>query len=250
MEKNVRAAVIEHLSRNNLISKEQFGFRNDRSCVLQLIDVLEDWSNYVENDNSWDIVYLDFAKALDSVPHERLLRKASAYWIRGQLLSLTKDFLTERRQYVSVKGGSSSWKDVISGVPQGSVLGPNLFIIYINDLPEVVNRTVKIFADDTKVSNKDSNNDIIQQDLDALFVWSKLLQLCFNVDKCKTIHFGRNNQNYQYAMNFEDIDSVEEEKDLGVMFQQDLKFSNHIGRKVNKANSMLSLIVRTFQFIY
>ena len=248
MEKIVRAAVIEHLSRNNLISNEQFGFRNGR-CVLQLIDVMEDWSNYVENDESWDTVYLDFAKAFDSVPHERLLRKVSAYGIRGQLLSWIKDFLTERRQYVSVKGESSSWKDVISGVPQGSVLGPILFIIYINDLPEVVNSTMKIFADDTKVYNKDTNNDILQQDLDALFVWSKLWQLCFNVDKCKTIHFGRNKQNYQYTMNFEDIDSAEEEKDLGVIFQQDLKFSNHIATKVNKANSILSLIVRTFQFI-
>ena len=174
IEKIVRAAVIEPLSRNNLISNEQFGFRNGRSCVLQLIDVMEDWSNYVENDESWDTVYLDFEKAFDSVPHERLLRNVSAYGIRGQLLSWIKNFLTERRQYVSVKGESSSWKDVISRVPQGSVLGPILFIIYINDLPEVVNSTVKIFADDTKVYNKDTNNVILQQDLDALFVWSKL----------------------------------------------------------------------------
>ena len=100
MEKIVRAAVIEHLSRNNLISNEQFGFRNGRSCVLQFIDVMEDWSNYVENDESWDTVYLDFAKAFNSVPHERLLLKVSAYGIRGQLLSWIKDFLTERRQYV------------------------------------------------------------------------------------------------------------------------------------------------------
>ena len=105
------------------------------------------------------------------------------------------------------------------------------------------------FADDTKVYNKDTNSDILQQNLDALFVWSKLWQLCFNVDKCKTTHFGRNNQNYQHTMNYEDLDSVEEEKDLGVIFQQDLKFSNHIVTKVNKANSMLSLIVRTFQLM-
>ena len=249
MEKIVRTAVIEHLMSNNLISNAQFGFRNGRSCVLQLIDVMEDWTNYVENDESWDTIYLDFAKAFDSVPHERLLRKVSAYGIRGQLLTWIKNFLTERRQYVSVKGESSTWKDVISGVPQGSVLGPILFIIYINDLPDIVTSKVKIFAHDTKLYNKDSNSDIIQQDLDALFVWSKLWQLCFNIDKCKTIHFGRNNQNFQYTMNFEDIDTVEEEKDLGVVFQQDLKFSNHIATKVNKANSMLSLIVRTFQFI-
>lgn len=249
MEIIVRTSVIEHLVKNNLISDAQFGFRNGRSCILQLIDVMEEWSNYVECDENWDTIYLDFAKAFDSVPHQRLLHKVSAYGIRGKLLSWIKDFLTDRRQYVSVKGESSSWQNVISGVPQGSVLGPILFIIYINDLPEIVSSTVKFFADDTKLYNKDSNSDILQQDLDALFVWSKLWQLCFNVEKRKTIHFGRNNQNYQYTMQFDDIDSVDEEKDLGVIFQQDLKFSSHIATKVNKANSMLSLIVRTFEFI-
>ena len=107
-------------------------------------------------------------------------------------------------------------------LPQGSVLGPVLFIIYINDHPKVVRSTVKIFADDTKIYNKDTNSDVLQQDLDALYVWSKLWQLCFNVDKCKTIHFGRNNQDYQYTLHFEDIDSVDEDKDFGVIFQKDL----------------------------
>ncbi|MES9971492.1 MAG: reverse transcriptase family protein, partial [Candidatus Thiodiazotropha sp.] len=249
LEKIVRASVIEHLVRNNLISSAQFGFRSGRSCVLQLIDVMEDWSKLVENDESWDTVYLDFAKAFDSVPHQRLINKISAYGIRGQLLSWIRDFLTGRRQYVTVKGESSSWQNVISGVPQGSVLGPVLFVIYINDLPEVVNSTVKIFADDTKLYNTDSKADILQQDLDALFVWSELWQLRFNVEKCKTIHFGRNNQEYQYTLHFEDIDSDTEEKDLGVIFQRDLKFSSHIATKVNKANSILSLIIRTFDFI-
>ena len=93
--------------------------------------------------------YLDFAKAFDSVAHERLLKKVSAFGIRGSVLSWIRDFLTGRRQYVSVKGESSSWRDVLSGVPQGSVLGPILFILYINDLPEVVNSIVKIFADNS-----------------------------------------------------------------------------------------------------
>ena len=184
--------------------------------------MLEDWPNFVENVENWDTVYLDFAKVFDSVPHERLLKKVSAYGIRGTLLSCIRDFLTERRQYVSVQGESSSWKEVISGVPQGSVLGPVLFIIYINDLPDIISSTVKIFADDTKLYNKDSNCDIIQQDLDALFVWSTQWQLVFNVEKCKIIHFGQNNKEYQYTMHFEDIESVEEEKDLGVISRKTL----------------------------
>ena len=120
---------------------------------------------------------------------------------------------------------------------------------HINDLPEVVNSIVKIFADDTKIYNKDSNSDIIQQDLDALYTWAQIWQLRFNVKKCKTVHYGKNDQFYQYTMNFEDIETASEEKDLGVTFQQDLKFSSHIAEKVNKANSTLSFIVRTFDYI-
>ena len=118
---------------------------------------MEDWSQYIEDDESWDTIYLDFAKTFDSVAHERLLQKVSAFGIRGSVLLWIRNFLTGRRQYVSINGESSSWKDVLSGVPQGSVLGPILFILYINDLPEIVSSTVKIFADDTKLYNKDSN---------------------------------------------------------------------------------------------
>ena len=249
LETIIRAQILEHLVRNKHISVSQFGFRSGRSCILQLIDVMEDWSQYIEDDESWDTIYLDFSKAFDSVAHKRLLHKISAFGILGSVLSWIQDFLTGRRQYISVKGGSSSWKDVLSGVPQGSVLGPILFILYINDLPEVVNSIVKIFADDTKIYNKDSNSDIIQQDLDALCTWAQIWQLRFNVKKCKTVHYGKNNQCYQYTLNFEDKETASEEKDLGVTFQQDLKFSSHIAEKVNKANSALSLIVRTFDYI-
>ena len=249
LETIIRAQILEHLVRNKHISEAQFGFRSGRSCILQLIDVMEDWSQYIEDDESWDTIYLDFAKAFDSVAHERLLQKVSAFGIRGSVLSWIRNFLTGRRQYVSINGESSSWKDVLSGAPQGSVLGPILFILYINDLPEIVSSIVKIFADDTKLYNKDSNCDIIQQDLDALFTWAEIWQLRFNVKKCKTIHYGRNNEGYQYTLNFEDIETASEEKDLGVTFQQDLKFSGHIAEKVNKANSVLSLIVRTFDYI-
>ena len=177
--------------------------------------------------------------------HKRLLHKISAFGIHGSVLSWIQDFFTGCWQYVSViKGGSSSWKDVLSGVPQGSILGPILFILYINDLPEVVNSIVKIFGDETKIYNKDSNNDIIQQYLDALCTWAQIWQLRFNVKKCKNVHYGKTNQFYQYTINFEDIETASEEKDLGVTFQRDLKFSRHIDEKINQANSTLSLIVR------
>ena len=105
---------------------------------------------------------------------------------------------------------------------------------------------MKIFADDTKLYNKDSNSEITKQDLDALCTWAKIWQLHFNVKKCKTVHYCRDNQDYQYTMNSEDIETAKEEKDLGVIFQQDLKFSSYIAEKANKGNSVLFLLVRTF----
>ncbi len=123
LEKLVRKSIVEHLSRNKLISDAQFGFRAGRSCVLQLLDVMEDWSTFIEKAESWDTVYLDFAKAFDSVPHKRLLHKLSSYGIKGNLLLWVTDFLTERRQHVAVKGKRSSWQQVISGVPPGQCPG-------------------------------------------------------------------------------------------------------------------------------
>ena len=166
--------------------------------------------------------------------------KISAYGIRGPVLLWIKDFHTGRRQYVSIKGETSSWKDVLSGVPQGSVLNPMLFVTYINDLPEVVPSVVKIFADDTKLCNTDINNDIILQDLDALSSWANLW---INV---KRFIKGTTTQDYQYTMNFEDIDSSSEEKDLGVIFQQDLKFSNHISTKINQSVYLQILTISKF----
>ena len=119
--------------------------------MLQLLDVLEDWSLYVEENKSWDTVYLDLAKAFDKVSHQRLLKKVSSNGIKGSLLKWIESFLTDRQQYVTVKGHSSDWKDVLSGVPQGSVLGPLLFLLYVNDFPDVIKKMLKLFADDAKI---------------------------------------------------------------------------------------------------
>ena len=151
LEKIIRKHMIDHLDNNSFISNYQYGFRSGRSCVLQLLDVMEDWSNHIDNGIPFTTVYLDFAKAFDIVPHQRLIKKLSSYGIKANALSWITDFLSGRRQRVSVKGCLSDWNEVLSGVPQGSMMGPVLFVVYINDLPEVVKMILKIFADDTKV---------------------------------------------------------------------------------------------------
>ena len=155
----------------------------------------------------------------------------------------------QREQCVSINGQSSSWQPVVSGVPQGSVLGPVMFILYVNDIPEHVRSLVKIFADDTKLYSATSNTLQLQNDLNSLAKWAEDWELTFNVDKCKVIHYGATNPNVEYTMGGKKLKTVEEECDLGVTFQRDLKFSSHISSKINKATSMLALIKRTFKHL-
>ena len=128
-----------------------------RSCTSQFIAVLEAWTRILDSGNAVDAIYLDFRKAFDTVPHKRLLVKLEGYGVTGKCLAWLNAFLDGRRQRVIINGEKSSWEDVYSGIPQGSVLGPVLFVIFINDIPDVVKQSVQMFADDTKMWSKISN---------------------------------------------------------------------------------------------
>ena len=141
--------IMDCLSSNNLLSDEQQGFRSGRSCATQLLNVLQEWTEYIESNEIWDTVYLDLSNAFDKVSHKRLINKISSFGIGGYVISWLKDFLTDRKQGVSIYSNSSSWKCVDSGVPQGSALGTVMFILYVNDTPEQMKSLVKIFADNT-----------------------------------------------------------------------------------------------------
>ena len=253
LESFVRDVVQDHMESLKLYCKCQHGFRKGKSCVTQLLDVMNDFSNFINDGESFDVIYLDFQKAFDSVPHERLLVKLRSYGIDGKVFLWIQDFLRGREQYVKVGEKSSETRDVTSGVPQGSILGPILFLIFINDLPECVNSICTIFADDTKNYNSSEKHDIMQSDVSALQEWSNLWQLFFNSAKCKCMYYGKNNPRHEYFF-FKDneahkIMECTEEKDLGVIFDESLKFDIHINAAVKKANQMLGIIKRNFTFI-
>ena len=249
LERIIREPLFEHLEKNGLLTKDQHGFRNKRSCITQLLEVMEIWINIFDQGVTWDTIYMDFAKAFDRVPHNRLLAKARSLGIRDTLLNWISDFLSERKQRVVLGNGVSNWAAVNSGIPQGSVLGPILFIIFINDLPQEVQSYINIFADDTKLfrairSMSDINN--LQEDIDKLVACSLKWQLYFNNTKCKVIHYGKNNPNHTYKIDNSDLTTDSEEKDLGITFDKALTFSNQIHQICAKANSRVGLIKKTF----
>ena len=222
---------MDYLLANRLLSKEQHGFMPGRSCVTQLLTAMEGWTTVLQDGIPIDVVYLDFTKAFDSVPHKRLLVKLQAHGITGKLLNWIKAFLSGRRQRVVINSFQSHKSSVISGVPQGSVLGPLLFLIYVNDLPRVISSPSLLFADDTKLFQPITDRDSFQQfqnDILTLERWSKLWQLNFNTKKSFIMHLGRNNPRYTYYIDNDPLQSVEEHKDLGVIMDSNLKFHTHI----------------------
>ena len=249
MESIVRDNIVEHMMENALFVDAQHGFVPGRSCMTQLLVVLEIWTEMLDDGDPVDAIYLDFRKAFDSVPHQRLLGKLKAYGINGKITKWIRNFLVGRKQRVKVNGVLSAWAAVISGIPQGSVLGPILFVLFINDLPDIINSTVHIFADDTKVYRRfSSENDRakLQDDINSLVKWSDTWQLKLNADKCKVLQLGHNNNQYTYDMAGVELQITPCEKDLGVYIDNKLKFHDHVAHAVNKGNRMLGLIKNTF----
>ncbi|XP_069114292.1 uncharacterized protein [Argopecten irradians] len=149
-------------------------------AALQLLNVLEEWTEALDRALDIECIYLDFRKAFDTVPHHRLMKKLEAYGINKETLTWLEDFLVNRQQRVIINGETSKWGRVTSGIPQGSVLGPLLFVIYINDLPEMIKSTVYLFADDTKlfqIINSQESKKSIQEDLLQLTHWSEATQI-------------------------------------------------------------------------
>ena len=178
-----------------------------------------------------------------------MLSKVYNCGIRGDLFGWISNFLSNRIQRVVVNGKFSEWNKVTSGIPQGSVLGPLLFTIFINNIPANIDSCIKIFADDTKIYNSVSNSNVLSLDLLTLVQWSEKWLLPFNVDKCKVIHYGRQDDVTVYYMDGRVVSEDTHIKDLGVNFQNNLKFDEHICNICATANSRLGIIRNTFHRI-
>ena len=254
MEKIIRNQITDHMLKNDLFTEKQYGFMTGRSTALQLLKVIDEWTEALENGDSIDCIYMDFQKAFDKVPHKRLIKKLEAYRIGNELVDWVEHYLRDRIQQVTVNGQGSRWHEVTSGIPQGSVLGPLLFIIYINDLPDNLSSTVYLFADDTKIFNviKSKEDQIsLQKDLHKIESWTEKWLLKLHPEKCKSMHIGRHNPDpdMKYNLVGVELEHSNEEKDIGVIVDCNLNFEKHIVEKIKKANSMSAIIRRIFQYL-
>ena len=232
MEHIITSNVMSHLEHNNILYNLQHGFRKARSCESQLIDFIQEL-NFKNNQNiQSNLIIMDFAKAFDKVPHKRLIYNLNFYGIRHNTLKWIEAFLTDRTQTVVLNGTSSTSVPVTATVPQGTVLGPILFLVYINDFPEYLKHSkLRLFADDSIIyrditSHEDCQK--LQADLNAAARWEADWLMAFHPDKCTklTVSHRKHTFTRDYTLHNHILESVSSAKYLGVTLQSDLKLLN------------------------
>ena len=249
LEHIIHKHIVIHFEQNNILTPLNHGFRKHHSCETQLITTIDDLSTSFDRKSQVDIAILDFSKAFDKVPHKELLHKLTYYGINGSILKWITSFLCKRSMRVMVDGIASREVPVLSGVPQGTVLGPLLFLVHINDLPASVRSQVRLFADDCllyrEIKSRDDHH-ILQNDLKSLERWAEKWGMKFNADKCTILSQNQKSTHF-YTIDKEILKSVDHHPYLGVELSSDLKWTNHISKISSRANSTLGLLKRNLK---
>lgn len=241
--------MLNYFDKNNILTSLNHGFRRGYSCETQLAVTFDDLAKNFDQNLQTDIAILDFSKAFDTVPHRKLLHKLDSYGIRGNLHRWIESFLCFRKMRVVVEGQTSRDVHVVSGVPQGTVLGPLLFLCHINDLPESVSSQVRLFADDCllyrPIRSRDDHN-ILQRDLHNLEKWADTWGMRFNATKCYILSVNKSSS-YFYDLNNTVLKDVVNNPYLGLAISNDLKWTNHINNICKKASSTIGFIRRNLR---
>lgn len=254
MERCIYKHLNNFLVDNNVITAYQSGFRQGDSAVYQLLDFTQDVFKALDEGKEIRVVFCDISKAFDRVWHNGLLKKLESIGIKGNLLIWFKSYLTNRKQRVVIRDTASSWVNITAGVPQGSILGPLLFIIYINDIVQEINCKIKLFADDTSlyiiVENPMQASVMLNSDLSKINNWASNWSVTFNPNKTEHMIISRKIiQPFHPSLYMNDvlIQEVETHKHLGVTFSSDFSWKQHIDNITKKANQRLS-ILRTLKY--
>lgn len=250
LERIIKERMITQLMENKWFNVTQHGFSKNKSTVSNLIDFYDAVSEEMDRGNPVDIFYFDFAKAFDTVPHSKLLIKLKNLNLDEKIVKWIQDYLHDRVQRVIIRGVQSEWLEVYSGVPQGSVIGPILFLIYINDIHDEIESKLNIFADDTKMMNRvgdEEGRSEVERDLKRLEQWCEKNGMKLNLEKCCVMHCGKNNMKKNYKMFDKLLRKTECEKDLGILVNPDMKFKEQAFAASKKANKVLGMIRRNFE---
>jgi hypothetical protein len=259
---SVISKVLERCILNNIkdqlcksIPACQHGYLTGKSCVTNLLEALDHVGSLLDHGEQIDLVYLDMSKAFDMVSHNRLIQKLYKAGFSGNLLKWFRSYLSERRQRVTVMGATSDELPVTSGVPQGSILGPVFFLLYVSDLPKSIsNSRATMYADDIKMGRQIRNledTNLLQSDLDSLQTWSVASGLVFNATKCKAMSVTRKIKavSTTYRLTDTDLEKIEEERDLGVWTTNKLTWNKQVSEQAGKANKLLGYIKRNTIYI-
>ncbi|KAF7241053.1 RNA-directed DNA polymerase from mobile element jockey [Varanus komodoensis] len=248
MERLIIERDLVMLDREGRLAATQHGFRKNRSCQTNLVEFCDKVSRWLNGGDAVDVVYLDFSKAFDKVPHDILVEKLRSFGMHQSTVWWIRAWLTDQKQKVTISGESSGWRPVTSGVPQGSVLGPFLFNLFINDMEEGVNSLLIKFTDDTKTGAVVTTEEQvlqIQKDLDRLWKWAGDNRMAFSVDKCKVLHLGHRNSCHKYRLGDKWLESSTCESDLVVLVDCRLNMSQQCDVVVKRANATLGCIARS-----
>lgn len=250
LEHIVCSDIMAHMNKHKVISDRQHAFRKHHSCETQLCTVIDDWSHSLDKQNEIDVFIMDLEKAFDTPPHELLKAKLRSYGINSNVLCWIDSFLCSRKQCVVVNGTKSEWSEVGSGVPQGTVLGPILFSLYINDMVSVVKSQIRLFADDCvcyRTIGSDDDKVKLQADIDSLGKWARKWGMRFQPKKCNMMRLSRKKKTSatcSYTLEGTPLEVVKSVKYLGVTITNDLKWNTHVANICNKAYSTLGVLRR------
>ena len=253
MERIVVSSITTYLDDAGLLAQNQHGFRKRLSCESQLIMLCHDVMSSIDKKTSVDLAFIDFSKAFDKVPHNLLINKLQYYNFDQKVLGWIEAFLKNRTQRVIIENSYSNSIPVTSGVPQGSVLGPILFLLYINDLPDRIGCKVRLYANDvvlyTDVLGIEESNDVLQVSLNELSEWCHEWKMCINVDKSAVMRVSRLKSIITpvYRLNDIKIKVVQDFKYLGVHISNQCSWQKHIQYVASKSSRMLRFIKRNFR---